>query len=723
MKQKHLINKGIAKPPVIMQLEALECGAACLAMILAYFNKWIPLEQVRFDCGVSRDGSNAKNILLAARNYGLSANGYKIDLEELKKEGEFPCIIHWNFNHFVVLNGFRGNYAYINDPATGQRKVPLEEFDNSFTGIVLLMEPGEGFIVSGKKRSTFDYIKSRLSLAKTAMLFVTLTSIIATLLGVISPTFSRIFYDRLLTGQNPEWLGYFTFAFIIFIILQLIITWINSIYTYKIDGKIASIGSCSFMWKILRLPMNFFSQRMTGDILSRENSNASIAKALTQTIIPLFFNGVMAVIYFVIMVRYNYILTIISLSSIIVEAIVGRIISYKRKTLTFTNLRDSSKLASLTTSGIEMIETIKSSGSENGFFEKWSGYQASAHNAKIKSDDMNYTIGLIPQFVSTLSSLTILGIGLYLTYKGQFTLGMITAFNGFLVSFSSPISSFIQADATIQNLKIEAERVDDVMNYPLDPLFNNHVKQKEEKYTKLTGNIEIKNISFGYSRLEEPLIKDFSLSLNKGKSVAFVGSSGCGKSTLSKLITGMQLPWSGEILYDGKRIDEIDRSVFTGSLACVDQDIILFEDTINNNIKMWDESIENFEAILAARDAQIHEDIMLREGGYDFKLNEGGKNFSGGQRQRLEIARALASDPTIIILDEATSALDAKTEFEVVKSIKDRGIACIVIAHRLSTIRDCDEIVVLDHGKVVERGKHEELIKLNGFYTSLVTND
>ena len=272
-------------------------------------------------------------------------------------------------------------------------------------------------------------------------------------------------------------------------------------------------------------------------------------------------------------------------------------------------------------------------------------------------------------------------------------------------------------------MRTEMERVEDVLEYPTDVNYEQDEREEDGEYGKLSGKLEMKNVTFGYCKLNDPLIQDFNLSLEAGERVAFVGTSGCGKSTLSKLISGLYQPWSGEILLDGKPIREIDRSVLTGSLAVVDQDIILFEDTIANNIKMWDESIEDFEMIMAARDAKLHEDIMQRDGGYNYKITEGGKDLSGGQRQRMEIARVLAQDPTIIILDEATSALDAKTEYEVVKSIKDRGITCIIVAHRLSTIRDCDEIIVLDQGHVVERGTHEELFARGGTYAQLVSNE
>lgn len=716
-------TSGVCKVPVVMQMEALECGAASLAMILAYYDKWIPLEQVRADCGVSRDGSNARNILRAARNYGFNAKGYRFEPEELKTAGQFPCIIHWEFNHFVVLDGFRGDKAVLNDPARGVVTVPMKAFDESFTGICLLFEPNEDFVPGGKPKSMFAFAKSRLKGTGTAVAFVILTTMISSLIGIINPAFSRIFLDRLLTGENPDWLLPFIFALSGFGVLQLIVAWIQAVYSLRINGKIDVVGSTAFMWQVLRMPMEFFAQRMAGDIQQRQSSNAQIAKSLVDTFAPLALNTAMMVFYLIVMLRYSVPLTLIGVASIFINLLVSNIVSKKRVNITRVQMRDAGKLAGTTVAGIEMIETIKASGAENGFFEKWSGYQASVNTQQVKFTKLNQILGSIPSLVNSLTNIVILILGVYLTMNGQFTVGMIMAFQGFLTSFTAPAMTLITTGQTLQEMRTDMERIEDVMKYPTDVNFENDDVSDDVEYDKLSGRIEMKNVTFGYSKLAEPLIENFNLSLKPGQRVAFVGSSGCGKSTLAKLISGLYQPWSGEILFDGKPIRQIDHSIFTGSLAVVDQDIILFEDTVANNMKMWDNSIEDFEMIMAARDAQLHEDIMQRDGGYQSKITEGGKNFSGGQRQRLEIARVLAQDPTIIILDEATSALDAKTESEVVKSIQDRGITCIVVAHRLSTIRDCDEIIVMDYGKVVERGTHEELYAKGGLYTQLVSNE
>lgn len=723
-KVRPTLTRGVAKVPVVMQLEALECGAAALCMVMAYYGKWVPLEQARQDCGVSRDGSKAKNIYLAAENYGFKVSAFRMSPEALKEEGKFPCIIHWNMNHFVVLNGFKGDQAYLNDPARGTVKVSWKEFDESFTGVVIVPEPGEDFEPSGKRRSTIEFAKKRLRGAGAAVAFVMLTTAISYLFGIVNSASSRVFIDRLLSGRNPDWLIPFISILTGFAAVQLIVAWAQAIYSLKINGKMAVIGNSSYMWKVLRLPMEFFSQRLAGDIQSRQAMNASIANILVQTFGPLLLNTVMMVFYLVLMLRQSVMLTTIGIAVLTLNIVLSRIISAKRINIMRVQLRDTGKLEATTVTGIEMIETIKASGAENGFFRKWAGYQASVNAQEVKNEKTNLYLGMIPVFFTTLASYVVLILGIWLTMEGRFTLGAVTMFQGFLTAFMTPAMTMVTAGQTIQEMRTEMERIDDVMEYPDDPcLVRTADIEDAVDVAKLRGNVELKNVTFGYSRLEPPLIDNFSLSLRTGDRIALVGASGCGKSTISKLVSGLHQPWSGEILFDGKPISAYPRDIVSGSLAVVDQDIILFEDTVANNIKMWDETILDFEMIMAARDANIHEDIVQLSGGYQHKLTSGGRDMSGGQRQRLEIARVLSQDPTIIILDEATSALDARTEYEVVNSIKNRGITCIVIAHRLSTIRDCDEIIVLDHGKVVERGTHSELMKLDGAYADLVANE
>ena len=596
-KIKQPVQHGRVKVPVVMQMEALECGAAALTMIMAYYGKWIPLEQVRVDCGVSRDGSNARNIL-----------------------------IHWNFNHFVVCCGFKGKYAYLNDPARGTVKVTMDEFDRAFTGICIQFEPSEAFVPSGKKKSILDFAAARLRGAGPAVAFVILTTMISYLFGIINPVFTRFFMDRLLTGENRDLLTPFILLLAGVDLLQIVVSAAQTIYSLKISGKMSVIGSSTYMWKVLKMPMDFFSQRMAGDVQSRLSTNATIAETLVNTLTPLGLNAVMMFFYLGIMINYSPFLTLIGISALVFSSFAAGMISSKRVNITRVQSRDEGKLAATTVNGIQMIETIKASGAENGYFTKWAGYQASVNAQTVKFARLESILGMLPSFISLLADNAVLIFGVYMAIRGKFTLGMIMVFQTFLSSFMSPAMTMVSAGQMIQEMRTDMERVEDVMSYPDDPCYSDEALSEEKDYSKLSGSVELKNVTFGYSKLSDPLIRDFSMSIRPGGRVAFVGMSGCGKSTLSKLISGLYQPWSGEILFDGKKISEIDRSVFTGSLAVVDQDIILFEDTIANNIRMWDDSIEDFEVIMAARDAQIHDDIMQRPDGYERKIVEGGRS-------------------------------------------------------------------------------------------------
>ena len=718
------------KVPVILQLEMVECGAASLAMVLAYHKKWVPLERLRVDCGVSRDGSSAKAVLKVARMYGFEAKGYRIGSVSSIKIIPLPAVIHWNMNHFVVLTKLTEKFAYINDPAKGEVKVPIEQFGTSFTGVAISITPGKDFEPSGKPVSVWPFAKARLKGAVPVFAFILTIAALTSVIGIISTLFGRVFIDDLLSGLRREWAYGFIALFLIFHFIDVVLTVINTRTNMKISAKFAVVSSGMFVWHALRLPVDFYSSRNAGDIAGRQSENDGISLSLIQLFAPLFIDALMVVFYLFIVLQYSVLLTLIGFSSLIVNYGVNKFITKRNVDISRVSSRDSGKLSAMTIAGVEMIETIKSSGAEDGFFEKWSGLHAAVNGSKIKSMKLNMSVGLIPQIVTQATNMAVMLIGAYLIIRGDMTVGIFFAFQGFLGSFLAPFSKIIGARLQMQQMKVSMERVQDVFNYQTDVEYDEEYinaqlddkdTQQTEPFFKLSGAIEIKDLTFGYNRMSPPLLDNFNLTLKPGGSVALIGASGCGKSTIAKLMSNLYKPWSGEIRFDGKPAGEIPREIFTSSVSVVDQDIILFQDNINNNIKTWDKSIEDFEVIIAARDAQIHTAIIDREGGYAADVREGGKNFSGGERQRLEIAGALASDPTVIILDEATSALDAKTELDVIRAVRDRGITMVIIAHRLSTIRDCDEIIVLDKGKVVQRGTHDELYAQSGKYKELVS--
>lgn len=710
----------VAKVPVVMQMEALECGAASLCMILAYYGKWVPLEKMRDDCGVSRDGSNAKNILVVARNYGLDAKGYRFEVDEITQIN-YPCIIHWKLKHYVVLCGFKGKKAIINDPAKGNISVSMKEFDTSFTGIALLFTPTEAFEKGGSQRSVLRFARERLKGATSPILFTMLAGLVTAIIGVANPAIGKLFVDKVFTGDNPSLTAPLIWILFGLLFIYTLVSILSAIYLLKIRGKMAITSSSSFFWHILRLPMSFFSQRYPGDIVNRQASIESIPQTLISSLAPVLVNFLMVVVYIVVMTKYSLLLTLIAVASAVFNIFIYRFISNKRVNITRQQMNNRGNLSSVTVSGIDMIETIKSAGAEDLYFERWAGIHALENNANVRYIKVDQILGSIPTLIQKIMGAAILIIGALLIMQGQFTVGSLFAFQGFMTSMMSPFSSLISMGQSIQEMRSSMERVEDVMNYKSDVQVN--FTPTEGPKSKLKGEVELKDVSFGYSKLGEPTLKNISLKVEIGAKIALVGGSGSGKSTIAKLICGLYQPWSGEILFDGKPREAYTRDILTSSIGVVDQDIIMFEGTVADNIKMWDKSIKDFEMIIAARDAQIHDDIVKRNGGFDSSVLESGKNFSGGQRQRIEIARVLAQDPIIMILDEATNSLDAITENRVVEFVADRGITTIVIAHRLSTIRDCSCIYVLDHGEIVERGTHDELMKQNGLYTKLVTSE
>lgn len=708
----------ISRVPTVLQMEGVECGAASLAMILSYFGKYITLEELRATCGVSRDGSKASNILKAARKYGLEAKGYRREPESLK-EMQMPLIIHWNFSHFLVLEGFKKERAYLNDPASGRRTVTKEEFNQSFTGITLAFTPTPEFKRDGKKPNSLSSLRKRLKGSETALSYIILVGLALVLPGLAIPVFTRVFIDDILLGSRDSWLIPLLLGMGITAGLRGILTWLQQYYLLRLETKIALTTSGQFLWHILRLPVEFFSQRFAGDIASRMDSNDRVAKLLSGQLATAALNFVMIIFYFLLMLQYNLILAFVGLIIAVINIIYLKLISQRRGDQNRKLLQDRGRLGGAGMSGLQIIETLKASGSESDFFARWSGYQARALKAEQELGVSTQFLTVFPAFLTGINNAIILTLGGFLILEGRMTIGMLVAFQSLMISFMSPVTELLGLGAQLQEVEGEMSRLDDVLKYPA---YQEAADERDDFYSgqKLEGYVELKEITFGYSPLEPPLIEDFSLSLRPGSRVALVGGSGSGKSTVSKIIAGIYKPWSGEVLFDGKPRTSLQRAVINNSLAMVDQDISMFEGTIGDNIKLWDDTISEFEMIRASKDACIHDDITARPGGYDHPVDEGGRNFSGGQRQRLEIARALVQNPSIIIMDEATSALDPLTEKNVDENIRRRGCTCIIVAHRLSTIRDCDEIIVMDRGKIVERGTHEELKDKAGVYAELI---
>jgi len=713
----------IKNVPLIMQMEeSVECGAASLGMILAYYGRWVTLEQLCKDCGVSRDGAKASNILKAARSYGLEAKGFRLDADTFMKEATFPCIAYWNAHHWVVVRGVRGDYVYVNDPAQGQRPVPRDEFEQKYSGITLVFKKTEQFQPGGSKPDVMACIRRRLTGLEKPILFVMITAAIAMLASVLYTSLGKVFLDHVISGRNPGWLEPVVTAMIVLALVNGLVSILNAVYLVKIQGKAAVVSSSKFVRHLLHLPVDYYSRRSIGELQFRIANNEAAASTLIGQLAPTVISIVMLFLYLIIMLKYSVLLTAIGVFTVILNALAAKYTSILRKNVTRQLSIHNGKLSAATMGGISMIETIKAAGAENGFFNRWAGYQALVNNGNAQKTRINEYLGMIPLALTELADIAVLALGIKLIIQGSFTTGSLLAFTGFLTAFMEPVRKFIDLGETVEEMGTRMERAEDVMNYPAD-VPEEHLPADEivqKGYQKLRGQLDLEHVSFGYSTLEPPLIDDFSLHLEPGKWVALVGRSGCGKSTIAKLITGLHPIWSGEIRIDGIPLKEIPPEVLRSTLSMVNQDIVTFHDTVADNIKLWDASIEDYEMVLACRDADIQDDIAKRQGGYYTMVQPGGKNFSGGQLQRFEIAHVLAEDPSIMILDEATSALDAQTEARIIQRIRDRGTTCIVVAHRLSTIRDCDEIIVLDNGKVKERGTHQELMAMNGAYADLV---
>ncbi|KYC43089.1 NHLP family bacteriocin export ABC transporter peptidase/permease/ATPase subunit [Scytonema hofmannii PCC 7110] len=731
------------KTPTLLQMEAVECGAAALGIILGYFGRIVPLPELRRECGVSRDGSKASNVLKAARNYGLQAKGFKKELEQLQQLHP-PYIIFWDFNHFLVVEGFRKQRVYLNDPATGPRSVSLQEFDEGYTGVVLVMEPGTEFKKGGRKPSMMGSLWERLQGSTSALVYCIVAGFFLTLVGMAVPVFSQIFVDEILVEQRLDWLNPLLVGMAIAAVLQGCLTLLRLRYLRRLKIKLSVGMSSRFLWHMLRLPVGFYAQRFAGEITSRMSLNDQVANVLSGQLTTTIIDAVMVIFYAMIMFQYDWLLTLIVVSLAVVNVITLRLVSRQRVDLNQRLMLDFGKAEGVSIAALQSIETLKASGLESDFFSRWSGYYTKAINSQQQMDVTNQLFSILPTLLEAISSLLLLAIGGLRVMDGYLSIGMLVAFQGLVKSFEAPVSSLLNFGSTLQELEGNLIRLDDVLDNPTDTsveqknLVNSTPEDKGDSHgnnrnihflssstplPRLQGYIELQNLTFGYSRLDPPLIENFNLSLKPGQRVALVGGSGSGKSTIAKLISGLYQPWVGKILFDSQLREQIPHQRLTNSVAMVEQDILLFGGTVRENLTLWDNTVSDKNLKRACQDAAIDDVILSMNGGYDAELMEGAANLSGGQRQRMEIARALVNNPSILVMDEATSALDAETERIIDQNLRRRGCTCIIVAHRLSTIRDCDEIIVLERGQVVQRGTHQQLWQVEGVYSRLIRTE
>ena len=723
------------RTPTVLQMEAAECGAAALAIILEFHGRYVPLDVLRDDCGVSRDGSNAFYIKEAAKKYGLECRAIRKPADGLFNRPP-PFIVFWEWNHFLVVEGLRRARVYLNDPASGRRSIGFDEFERGYSGIAFTFEPGPHFIKEGKRPSAILGLVRRLATSKTALVFVILAGLALVVPNLVVAAFQRVFIDEVLIQGHHLWLKPLLWAMGVTAVFRLAAAGLEQVNLTRLEVRLALVESIEFMWHVLRLPVVFFQHRWTGDLVSRATSTARVASLISGELATTAVSLLTLVVYVAVMLPRDPLLAAVGvgISSLNLVAILwlGRWRADRNRSI--EQLRG--RLLAGVMWAIQMIESVKAAGSESDLLVRWTGDQARMITEEQSLGFWDRLLLALPPALASLTAVTVLGLGGRECVYGGMSIGVLVAFQSLLAYFNQPFRDLARLGTEVQELRADLDRIDDVRHRAIDPVFTPKAPVQSSpsrdgqgaslasQPRRLSGQIEFRRVTFGYNRtVEEPLIKDFSFVARPGQRIALVGSSGSGKSTIGRLAAGLYQPWSGEILYDGKPSNELSREVFVNTVELVDADICLFEGSVRENLTLWDEMVPSDRLIQAGVDAAIHGDLLQRRGGYSAAVSEQGRNFSGGQRQRLQIARALVRDPSLLILDEATSALDPKTEMIVDDNLRRRGCTCLIIAHRLSTIRDCDEIIVLSGGRVVQRGTHDELFAITeGEYARLVSH-
>ena len=709
------------KVPTVLQMEETECGAACLGMVLAHYGKYVPLDELRTACGVSRDGSRASSMLAAARSYGMTAKGYKRPFSKLA-DGDLPQILFWRYSHWVVLEGFRPDALFINDPAEGRRRVDLEEARRSYSGISLQAQPGDDFVRGGSRHRWVSDLLARTGVGRLGFILAAIAGLFLVVPGVLVPLFTTVFVNTEFASGTPSDPTNLLVAVAVAAILIGLLTLVQQMFLARLQTRLTVSGSYRMVQHLLHLPVQFFTQRFPGVLVGRLDQIDSISSLLAG---PLVTSGVSLfglLIYAGVMLIYSPLLAVIAIAASLLNVVALLWVARARDSANQLQLRENARLNGLGMSTVANIEAVKTGGAEDSAFERWAGFQARYLLASQQMGRLTNGLAVVPTTLASVTSVIVLTVGGLQVMNGVLSLGILVGFQSLMTSFLSPIQEMVNLATQTQTAQGQLVQINDVLSNSEDDQFTRERARSREpiRDTRLAGRLELRNVTFGYNRTSPPVIHDFSLTIEPGQRVALVGGTGSGKTTIVRLIMGLYEPWEGQVLFDGHPREDWDRTLITTSVAFVDQTIMLFAGSVRDNLTLWDDSVRQSDLIRAAQDACIHDDIAARAGGYNSPVLEDGRNFSGGQRQRLEIARALVLDPSVLVLDEATSALDTETEQRIDRNLRRRGPSSVIVAHRLSTIRDCDEIIVLDKGTIAARGTHDELVTAGGLYATLV---
>lgn len=694
-------------------------------MAFAFYRCRPAKDALNQECGVS-DNSKipASRLTKVAQSHNFEANSFTSDVQTLRSI-PLPALIGIQGGYFSVLTGYTSETFLLNDTREGAKKMGPADLEAVFDGNVITLKPGPEFKPDKHQHGLFDKVWSRIKPSRFDLVFVLICGAILVIPAVIMAGLNKLFFDDIISLNQPRYFKPMLVLIAGLFFFNGLLTFLQQKILVKIELRLAIVESSKLLLHILKLPIRFFMTRQPGEIFKRIQLNDDLATLLSTELTFTISNLITVILYAAVMIRYNMMLTVIGVTVILINLLVLRMISEKRSTLNQLLFERNQRTFSTAGVGLEQIETIKATGSENDFYSLWSGSLSNAVNFDQKLNVTSNILDALPDFLSNLNNIILLTLGGLLVIHGEMTIGIFIAFQSLMSNFTGPVKSVVSMGSDLQVARSNLNTIQDALSTREDIYFNSEVSDDPSALapsdSKLNGFLDFKNVTFGYDRFADPLISDFSLHVEPGKRVALVGGSGSGKSTLAKLVAGLYHPWEGEILFDGKPRTAYPQDVIRNSISLVDQEIFLFKGTVNENITMWNNTILTPDIIQSTKDACIHDVISSRPGGYSGLIINAGSNLSGGQRQRIEIARALVVNPTILVMDEATSALDANTEKIIDNNIRRRGCTTLIIAHRLSTIRDCDEIIVLDRGKVVQRGTHDELIKdKQGLYYKLV---